>query len=67
MQVGTVNLQSLIGLASEPKWNNTFMIENYDGLNRLLDQLQNKIYSVEGNIKLRMCPFTFFSLHLLLL
>ncbi|XP_062866546.1 integrin alpha-D [Trichomycterus rosablanca] len=46
--VGNVNLQSLTDLASEPKHNNTFKIENYNGLNGLLDQLQNKIYSIEG-------------------
>ncbi|XP_053471255.1 integrin alpha-M-like [Ictalurus furcatus] len=43
-----VQLENLKKLASEPTVNNTFMIQNYNGLNGLLDKLQNKIYGIEG-------------------
>ncbi|KAI5627801.1 integrin alpha-L isoform X2 [Silurus asotus] len=44
--VGTkVNIEKLKGIASEE---NTFMIENYNGLDGLLEKLQNKIYGIEG-------------------
>ncbi|XP_053085746.1 integrin alpha-M isoform X2 [Pangasianodon hypophthalmus] len=42
------NFEKLNKLASEPKESNIFRIENYDGLNGLLDKLQNKIYGIEG-------------------
>ncbi|MCJ8748276.1 hypothetical protein PDJAM_G00163490 [Pangasius djambal] len=41
------NFEKLNKLASEPKESNIFKIENYDGLNGLLDKLQNKIYGIE--------------------
>ncbi|KAF4075574.1 hypothetical protein AMELA_G00235900 [Ameiurus melas] len=44
-----VQLENLKKLASEPTENNTFMIQNYNGLNGLLDKLLNKIYGIEGN------------------
>nr|AZZ70202.1 putative CD11-like protein [Ctenopharyngodon idella] len=47
--VGHVSLHTLTQLASEPKKNNTFYIENYSGLEGLLDNLQKKIYNIEGS------------------
>ncbi|KAK7165559.1 hypothetical protein R3I93_005581 [Phoxinus phoxinus] len=47
--VGRVNLTTLRQLASEPKPNNTFYIEDYNGLEGLLDNLQKKIYNIEGS------------------
>ncbi|KAF5889137.1 integrin alpha-L-like [Clarias magur] len=44
-----VKLEKLEKFASEPKENNVFMINNYAGLNGLLDKLQNKVYDIEGN------------------
>ncbi|XP_046693276.1 integrin alpha-D isoform X2 [Silurus meridionalis] len=47
--VGTqVKIEKLKGIASEPKEQNTFMIGNYNGLDGLLEKLQNKIYGIEG-------------------
>ncbi|XP_053085754.1 integrin alpha-M [Pangasianodon hypophthalmus] len=42
------NFEKLNKLASEPKESNIFRIENYDGLNGLLDKLQNMIYGIKG-------------------
>ncbi|XP_048038163.1 integrin alpha-M-like [Megalobrama amblycephala] len=47
--VGKVNLTRLTQLASEPKTNNTFYIQDYSGLEGLLDNLQKKIYNIEGS------------------
>ncbi|XP_059411093.1 integrin alpha-L-like [Carassius carassius] len=47
--VGNVELTGLTQQASEPKHNNTFYIENYSGLGGLLDNLQKKIYNIEGS------------------
>uniref|UniRef100_A0A3Q4HY41 VWFA domain-containing protein n=1 Tax=Neolamprologus brichardi TaxID=32507 RepID=A0A3Q4HY41_NEOBR len=38
-------------IASEPKDKNAFKIENYDGLNRVLENFQKKIFVVEGDSK----------------
>ncbi|XP_067296537.1 integrin alpha-M-like [Pseudorasbora parva] len=47
--VGTfVKLSTLILMASEPKENNTFYIQDYGGLEGLLDNLQKNIYNIEG-------------------
>ncbi|KAI5089695.1 integrin alpha-L isoform X2 [Silurus meridionalis] len=47
--VGTqVKIEKLKGIASEPKEQNTFMIGNYNGLDGLLEKLQNKIYGIKG-------------------
>ncbi|XP_053333265.1 integrin alpha-L-like [Clarias gariepinus] len=43
-----VKLEKLEKFASEPKEKNTIMINNYAGLNGLLDNLQNKIFGMEG-------------------
>ncbi|KAF5884521.1 integrin alpha-L-like, partial [Clarias magur] len=43
-----VKLEKMEKFASEPKENNVFMINNYAGLNGLLDKLQYKIYGMEG-------------------
>ncbi|XP_053333264.1 integrin alpha-M-like [Clarias gariepinus] len=43
-----VKLEKLEKFASEPKENNIFMINNYAGLNGLLNNLQNKIFGMEG-------------------
>ncbi|XP_077093900.1 integrin alpha-L-like [Siphateles boraxobius] len=47
--VGKVDLTRLTHLASEPKINNTFYIQDYNGLEGLLDNLQKKIYNIEGS------------------
>ncbi|XP_058646418.1 integrin alpha-M-like isoform X2 [Onychostoma macrolepis] len=47
--VGNLDLTKLVQLASEPKHNNTFYIQNYRGLEGLLDNLQKKIYNIEGS------------------
>uniref|UniRef100_A0A673HPC9 Zmp:0000001082 n=1 Tax=Sinocyclocheilus rhinocerous TaxID=307959 RepID=A0A673HPC9_9TELE len=47
--VGKVSLTTLSQLASEPKLNNTFYIQDYSGLKGLLDNLQKKIYNIEGS------------------
>ncbi len=52
VQVGKVNLTTLTQLASEPKHNNTFKIENYNELKGLLDNLQKKIYNIEGKMQM---------------
>ncbi len=52
VQVGKVNLTTLTQLASEPKYNNTFKIENYNELKGLLDNLQKKIYNIEGKMQM---------------
>ena len=50
-------LEKLQKLASEPKDDNTFLIEDYNGLSRILDIYQKKIFNIEGTeIKL---DFTF--------
>ncbi|XP_066579334.1 integrin alpha-L [Amia ocellicauda] len=46
--VGKVNLERIRILASEPRENNTFKIQDYAGLKGVLDNLQNKIYNIEG-------------------
>ncbi|NP_001373553.1 integrin alpha-D isoform 1 precursor [Danio rerio] len=46
---GLANLARLTSLASEPKHNNTFFIKDYKGLEGLLDNLQKKIYNIEGS------------------
>lgn len=52
VQVGNLNLTTLTQLASEPKHNNTFNIENYTELKGLLDNLQKKIYNIEGKMQM---------------
>ncbi|XP_065136688.1 integrin alpha-M-like [Paramisgurnus dabryanus] len=47
--VGDVSPASLKLMASEPKDNNTFYIDNYNGLLGLLDDLQKKIYNIKGS------------------
>ncbi|XP_073670570.1 integrin alpha-X isoform X2 [Paramisgurnus dabryanus] len=47
--VGNVGLAKLKLMASEPKDNNTFYINNYSGLQGLLGDLQKKIYNIEGS------------------
>ncbi|TRY86192.1 hypothetical protein DNTS_030232 [Danionella cerebrum] len=44
-----IDLGNLRNLASEPKANNTFHIQDYKGLEGLLDNLQKKIYNIEGS------------------
>ncbi|XP_036389074.1 integrin alpha-D [Megalops cyprinoides] len=45
---GKLDLNRLKSLASDPKDNNTFYIDNYSGLKGILDNLQKKIYNIEG-------------------
>ncbi|XP_051992774.1 LOW QUALITY PROTEIN: integrin alpha-L-like [Xyrauchen texanus] len=47
--VGNIDLKKLTSLASVPKQNNTFYIQDYAGLNGIIDDLKNKINSVEGS------------------
>ncbi|KAK2909579.1 hypothetical protein Q8A67_005416 [Cirrhinus molitorella] len=47
--VGKVSLATITHLASEPKHTNTFYIQEYSGLQGLLDNLQKKIYNIEGS------------------
>uniref|UniRef100_A0A673ZMD6 Integrin alpha-X-like n=1 Tax=Salmo trutta TaxID=8032 RepID=A0A673ZMD6_SALTR len=47
--VKNVNLTKLKSLASEPKENNTFLIEDYNGLKGILDNFQKKIFNIEGS------------------
>ena len=53
-QVKDVALDKLQDIASEPKVNNTFQIEDYDGLAGILKYFEEKINSIEGN----SCPST---------
>uniref|UniRef100_A0A8C4SMT6 VWFA domain-containing protein n=1 Tax=Erpetoichthys calabaricus TaxID=27687 RepID=A0A8C4SMT6_ERPCA len=46
--IGNVKIENLKSLASEPRNNNTFYIDNYKGLKGILDNLQAKIYNIEG-------------------
>uniref|UniRef100_A0A674DV26 Integrin alpha-L-like n=1 Tax=Salmo trutta TaxID=8032 RepID=A0A674DV26_SALTR len=46
--VKNVNLKKLKSLASEPKENNTFLIQDYNGLKGILDNFQKKIFNIEG-------------------
>ncbi|XP_049325410.1 integrin alpha-X-like isoform X1 [Astyanax mexicanus] len=48
--VGNLNLNNLKVFASDPKDKNTFMIQDYGGLDGLLFNLQNKIYTIEGGV-----------------
>ncbi|XP_039598551.1 integrin alpha-L-like, partial [Polypterus senegalus] len=45
--VGSVNIKNLKSLASEPKDSNTFYVNDYKGLRRILDNMQDRIYNVE--------------------
>ncbi|XP_050974869.1 integrin alpha-L-like isoform X1 [Labeo rohita] len=47
--VGKVTLATVTHLASAPKHNNTFYIQQYSGLQGLLDNLQKKIYNIQGS------------------
>uniref|UniRef100_A0AAZ3PDL0 VWFA domain-containing protein n=1 Tax=Oncorhynchus tshawytscha TaxID=74940 RepID=A0AAZ3PDL0_ONCTS len=47
--VKNVDLTKLKSLASKPKENNTFLIQDYDGLKGILDNLQKKIFNIEGS------------------
>ncbi|XP_031419943.1 integrin alpha-M-like [Clupea harengus] len=44
-----VKMDKLRLLASEPKFNNSFYIDDYSGLAGLLDNLQTKIFNIEGS------------------
>ncbi|XP_026025555.1 integrin alpha-L-like isoform X1 [Astatotilapia calliptera] len=46
--VGHATLHKFRAIASEPKHRNAFKIENYDGLTGVLENLQKKIFTVEG-------------------
>ncbi|KAG5278800.1 hypothetical protein AALO_G00102900 [Alosa alosa] len=48
-KVGKVDMKKLEKLASEPKSNNSFYIQDYAGLNGLLTNLQTKIFNIEGS------------------
>uniref|UniRef100_A0A4W5P3D4 Zmp:0000001082 n=1 Tax=Hucho hucho TaxID=62062 RepID=A0A4W5P3D4_9TELE len=47
--VKNVDLTKLKSLASEPKENNTFLIQDYNGLQGILDNFQKKIFNIEGS------------------
>ncbi|XP_037546385.1 integrin alpha-D [Nematolebias whitei] len=46
--VKNVKINKFIHIVSEPKDNNFFLIENYNGLTGLLENFQNKIFNIEG-------------------
>ncbi|KAK0154214.1 Integrin alpha-L [Merluccius polli] len=46
--VRDVKLDKLYSIASEPKHNNTFHINNYDGLAGILKHFDEKIFNIEG-------------------
>ncbi|XP_063333417.1 integrin alpha-L-like [Pelmatolapia mariae] len=46
--VGAAKLDKFRVIASEPKHGNAFKIENYDGLTGVLENLQKKIFTVQG-------------------
>ncbi|CAB1344937.1 unnamed protein product, partial [Coregonus sp. 'balchen'] len=45
--VKNVDLKKLKFLASEPKENNTFLIQDYNGLKGILDNFQKKIFNIQ--------------------
>ncbi|KAM9491202.1 integrin alpha-X-like isoform 2-T2 [Salvelinus alpinus] len=47
--VKILDLTKLKSLASEPKENNTFLIQDYNGLKGILDNFQKKIFNIEGS------------------
>ncbi|KAL6482479.1 hypothetical protein MHYP_G00105590 [Metynnis hypsauchen] len=47
--VGNVDINKLRKFSSDPKESNTFQIDDYSGLEGVLDNLQNKIYNIEGD------------------
>uniref|UniRef100_A0A8C7INE1 VWFA domain-containing protein n=1 Tax=Oncorhynchus kisutch TaxID=8019 RepID=A0A8C7INE1_ONCKI len=47
--VKNVDLTKLKSLASEPKENNTFLIQDYNELKGILDNFQKKIFNIEGS------------------
>uniref|UniRef100_A0AAY4DBG0 VWFA domain-containing protein n=1 Tax=Denticeps clupeoides TaxID=299321 RepID=A0AAY4DBG0_9TELE len=47
--VSALKIENLMHIASDPKVNNTFYIENYNGLTGLLNNLQVKIFNIEGS------------------
>ncbi|XP_039620620.1 integrin alpha-L-like [Polypterus senegalus] len=46
--IGNGKIENLKSLASEPKDKNTFYINDYQGLKGILDNLQAKVYNMEG-------------------
>ncbi|XP_076583745.1 integrin alpha-L-like [Chaetodon auriga] len=47
--VKDASLDKFKAIASEPKEKNAFKIENYDGLTGVLENFQNKIFTMEGS------------------
>uniref|UniRef100_A0AAY4DBJ7 VWFA domain-containing protein n=1 Tax=Denticeps clupeoides TaxID=299321 RepID=A0AAY4DBJ7_9TELE len=47
--IAVMKIENLMHIASDPKVNNTFYIENYNGLTGLLNNLQVKIFNIEGS------------------
>uniref|UniRef100_A0A3B5LVR3 VWFA domain-containing protein n=1 Tax=Xiphophorus couchianus TaxID=32473 RepID=A0A3B5LVR3_9TELE len=51
--IGVNKFDKLKTIASEPKNNNVFKIENYDGLTGILGSLQKQIFAIEGSNRTR--------------
>lgn len=49
-QVKDANIEKFRAIASEPKDQNAFKIEKYDGLTGILENFQNKIFKMEGDV-----------------
>ncbi|KAM3864688.1 integrin alpha-L [Diretmus argenteus] len=47
--VKNVKLNKLRAIASEPKDNNTFLIQDYNGLTGILENFEKKIFNIEGS------------------
>ncbi|KAL6482476.1 hypothetical protein MHYP_G00105560 [Metynnis hypsauchen] len=47
--VGNVDIKKLSKFSSDPKESNTFQVDDYSGLEGVVDNLQNKIYNIEGD------------------
>lgn len=49
-QVKDVSLDRLSAIASHPKAQNAFKIQNYHGLTGILENFQNRIFKMEGDV-----------------
>ncbi|XP_071772136.2 integrin alpha-X [Centroberyx gerrardi] len=56
--VKNVKLDKLRLIASEPKDNNTFKIQNYNGLTGILENFEKKIFKIEGSTGARAVNLT---------
>ena len=61
-QVKVKSMEKFKVIASEPKDKNVFKIEQYNGLQGILENFQNRIFTVEGDVILLFCFYHFWSL-----